>query len=730
VIDFEDCGYSQTLSGTNYAGLTWETGTGEFDDDEQPPQALGPAGGDGAVAPIVSDEGAEPRGGSAASPILTQSFRGVIRGEVGSGSFPPDTCGAVGPDHFVVVVNRVFAVYNKLTGGLLTNMQLGTFLPGSSGDPRVLYDQYSNRWIIIVSDFSNELYLAVSTSSNANGSYFKTSFVTSVGSDLECFPDYPTLGVDADGIYSGCFMTGSGTCGNNMTIFAIEKAPLISGSPSLGAVTAFRSLPYEQAIQPVHTYGAPATPGEYFVSRQSSSSIRVRRLTNLLTSPTLTTVSTIAVPAHASPADVEALDSLTDLDSIDNRLMNAVYRDGSIWTCHNVGLSGRVGARWYQLAESPFGLTQSGTVDDPTISFWMPSIMVNDNGDAVLGASGSSSAQYVGAYFCGRLAADTLGQMSTPTLMKAGVASQNNIDQFGRNRWGDYSLCSLDPDDEIKMWTIQEYAHATDIWGTWVGRLEFGAPDTLAPQPNPPGFEIPPTPTTTTEITMRSDPLSDDSPPIEHMFTLVSGGSGGNSSVWQTNPNFTDSGLAVNTLYTYNLQSRDTAFPVRNVSALSSDIQTATLIQAPVGLGFSGSSDTTISVTAAGSFTNLAVGMSGLFFEMTPAEGTGANEWVQTTSLVVTGLTPGTYYTFKVKARNQVGIETAFTGTSSIFTTGCSHPGDADGNSVVNGHDVDGFIRFWFGTSLETDNPFCAFFGTFTLEDEVAAFVAAVLAAP
>ena len=45
---------------------------------------------------------------------------------------------------------------------------------------------------------------------------------------------------------------------------ALEKAPLLSGTPGLGTITAFRNLPFEGAIQPCHTYGA--APAQYFVS--------------------------------------------------------------------------------------------------------------------------------------------------------------------------------------------------------------------------------------------------------------------------------------------------------------------------------------------------------------------------------------------------------------------------------------------------------------------------------
>ncbi|UCG33381.1 MAG: right-handed parallel beta-helix repeat-containing protein, partial [Phycisphaerales bacterium] len=36
---------------------------------------------------------------------------------------------------------------------------------------------------------------------------------------------------------------------------------------------------------------------------------------------------------------------------------------------------------------------------------------------------------------------------------------------------GDYSYTTLDPVEELTIWTIQEYGHADEIWGTWVGVL-------------------------------------------------------------------------------------------------------------------------------------------------------------------------------------------------------------------------------------------------------------------
>ena len=50
----------------------------------------------------------------------------------GSGSIPPDTMGAVGPSHFVQVINSSVAVYNK-TGARLSHVSLDSFFTVTVG---------------------------------------------------------------------------------------------------------------------------------------------------------------------------------------------------------------------------------------------------------------------------------------------------------------------------------------------------------------------------------------------------------------------------------------------------------------------------------------------------------------------------------------------------------------------------------------------------------------------
>lgn len=75
--------------------------------------------------------------------------------ELGSASFPPDTMGAIGPDHFVEVINSSVAIYDKDTGTRLSHVSLTSFFTDAGEgivpangtfDPRVLYDRASGHW--------------------------------------------------------------------------------------------------------------------------------------------------------------------------------------------------------------------------------------------------------------------------------------------------------------------------------------------------------------------------------------------------------------------------------------------------------------------------------------------------------------------------------------------------------------------------------------------------------
>ncbi len=75
--------------------------------------------------------------------------------------------------------------------------------------------------------------------------------------------------------------------------------------------------------------------------------------------------------------------------------------------------------------------------------------------------------------------------MGAVTQIIAGTASYQRLDSYSRNRWGDYSYTSLDPNNDMSLWTIQEYAKSpANTWGTYVTELLSPPPVLVNPNTN------------------------------------------------------------------------------------------------------------------------------------------------------------------------------------------------------------------------------------------------------
>ena len=479
VVDFEDIPWRSVLTDSAYRGLRWERGAGSFGSgDERAVQDGVRVIPSPQQPPQLPPELPTPAAGTASSvaggtaPRVTWSVAGPKIFDPGSAVIPPDSSGAVGPQHFLSFVNSNLSVYRKDTRARVVNVALTAFfaLPTGVGigDVRAVFDPHSQRFVVsAMTGTYGWIYLGVSQSSDPTGTWFKTSFLAASGSDAGKWPDFPTLGVDANGIYLAALMVG----GNYpMTIWALDKAPLLQGNPSLGTIVAWRNLVWEGAIQPCLTYGDSG--GEYLVSRLDPTNLHLRKIVGRLTAPVLHDLGTIPVPSQGSPPPAPALGSVTDIASGDFRPSHAMWRHGSIWLAQGTAESGRAACRWYQIDPATRTVRQTGIVADPVLSYFYPSIAVNERGDVAMAFNGSHAGQYVGAYCTGRLAGDPPGAMSAPFSFRAGLGAYDRVDGNGHNRWGDYSYCSVDPTNG-SFWTIQEYALPNNEWGTWIARMEF-----------------------------------------------------------------------------------------------------------------------------------------------------------------------------------------------------------------------------------------------------------------
>jgi hypothetical protein len=282
--------------------------------------------------------------------------------------------------------------------------------------------------------------------------------------------------------------------------------------------------------------------------------------------------------------------------------------------------------------------------------------------------------------------------------------------------------------NEFRLRFRTEVDQTNDDW--YIDDVFIGCRDCDPPLPDPMTWDTPPEPVSTSELTMTARAATDDTPPVEYFFFYhFDGGPNGNSSGWQEPRTYNDDGLLANTVHTYSVKARDGADPP-NAGQYSDSGSAATLIETPTGISFGTVTDTSIEVTATGSFTNLTLDQSGLFFEMTPAEGSGANVWVQTETITVTGLSPDTEYTFRVQGRNQNAVTTPWTAPAIQSTTGgavCATLGDINEDGNLNAADIAGFVRAKLGQPpLPGENQNCADYGG-TLEEDIAAFAGDLL---
>ena len=462
--------------------------------------------------------------------VTTINFTGATLADTG-GSYPPDSMGAAGPTQYIVAVNGRIRSFNKTNGVAdnVLNADMDVFFNSVRGgsytsDPRIRYDRLSGRWFIVIINVStpNRILIAVSDGSSAgviSNSTIWTFFYIPIDTtpptiSNTCLADYPTLGIDADALYIGT----NNFCGSPSQTFdssdgyVVNKSSVINGGPLV--VTVFRGLvpawnsdgPYTP--QGVDNYDPLSNEGYFIgVSNTSFGRLVLRRVSNPGTTPGISGNINITVDSTYYPLPVPQQGSTTTLDPIDDRLFAAHIRNGELWTAHNIDVDsggiatsataaagGRTATRWYELSSiaSPGTPTvvQSGTVYDSSATnprfYWIPSIMVSGQGHAALGFSTSGNNEHPNAATVGRLVGDTLGTMQTPQLYTNSTTVYDPNDQSNPHRWGDYSYTSLDPDDDMTMWTIQEFCNATNSYGVQVVKL-------LAPPPATPSSASPST---------------------------------------------------------------------------------------------------------------------------------------------------------------------------------------------------------------------------------------------
>lgn len=430
---------------------------------------------------------------------LLQVFEGGVNDDnwdvLGTLIAPPDTVGDVGKDHYVQMFNLLTEVYDKEGNSVLGPFPTSAFFAGipdswcayiDDGDPVVLYDEETDRWLVsqFQVTFGYGLCIAISTSGDPTGSYNAYEF----NFDEIGFPDYPKFG----------FATGA----VNVMLNMFDP---FQGS-ALGAIDKSEMLAGEQATMVLFTGGENAelafgwvpgdndgpvfdnTPPTFFTNLGGSgSTLFVAELSPDWTTPENTGLGFAAIPV--SPWDSRLCDAsrgacidqpgsgtteggdprlnpasqvITYLEGITDRMMHrGQTRDFGkrkvAMISHTVDVdgSGKAGVRWYELWNSKdrgWKLKKEETFSPDGDHRWMGSIAMTASGDTCLGYSISSSTTYPSIGVTGRKG--TSNHMN----IKEAVAYDGNVTggvQRFVARWGDYSSMSIDPVDDT-CWYTQE----------------------------------------------------------------------------------------------------------------------------------------------------------------------------------------------------------------------------------------------------------------------------------
>ena len=410
-----------------------------------------------------------------------------------SGFIPPDTMGAVGPNHIIELINGRYSVYRKNDGVLLESRSLDDFWRAAgvnsirtyTFDPRILYDPFSQRWFASSGDNPGELnHFLVAVSRSADPTQGWNGFaIDSDSSTNRHWVDFPTLGFNKDGVYlSGNMFLISGGPGQT-TVVVIPKKDLLGTIPTVANATKFENLiagrtgSFAQPVVDLDNAGLP----EILLSTPAfiSSSLKRSQVVGSIASPTLDTsdgdIPVTSLPARSSAEQPGPKPNL-DISTGSSFSAGVVKQNGSLWGVQTVDVGGRAALRWFQIDANTNAVLQQGLIADDDLEFYYGSIAVNKFDDVVIGFNGSAESQFASSY---AVVGNTFSGFTTfnkPLLLKAGVATYEN---GNINRWGDYSATIIDPSDPFTFWTLQEFVLSEDRWATQITQILFPAPENL-----------------------------------------------------------------------------------------------------------------------------------------------------------------------------------------------------------------------------------------------------------
>ena len=396
---------------------------------------------------------------------------------------PPDPQVAVGPNHVFEMVNVIGRIYTR-SGAPVQTFTLGSFFGVPAGfsdsDPRVFYDALSGRWFASFVSFVDlsgsqtdkaRLHLAISQTDDPTGAW-NVYFV----SFDQVFPDYEAIGVTTDKftVSSNIFDIDSPSYFGVETL-VLEKGDVLAGLPGAS----------------VHLFAFPRRTDRFTVRPAQSLSVGtdqflVTRDRNVAT--TLTVIKVTGTPAAGNVTEAFAANKMIiaqnappasvalggNIDSGDQRLLDAMWRNGRLWTSASaacVPAGDGTTRSCAHLIEVETGPTPPNVLEDIMFGevaqyYAWPALRTDASGDLYVSLTHTNSLIFPEARATGRLEGDPPNTLNGTTLLRAGDIAHNST------RWGDYLAVAVDPLFTECVWLVGEYSKNTPgaHWGTFIAR--------------------------------------------------------------------------------------------------------------------------------------------------------------------------------------------------------------------------------------------------------------------
>jgi hypothetical protein len=505
----------------------------------------------GRIAPDADDPADEPEEGPISAPDNRSSADGALQSAVlpatipstqqnfeglsnqdnfdifGFRVNPPDPNGEVGPNNYIEVVNLTFAVYDKSGNMLLGPVDTGTLWDNfavpdctdPSGDPVVLYDQFTDRWIL--SQFTTSgmnpngtfngkpFYncVAISQTGDPTGAYFRYAFITEQPDTTSTFfPDYPKYGVWTDSYVLTSRDFGSAD-EYGISVYGLEKNKMVNGQPArmvhffidgndpdllplvgdglLPADVDGKQKPKLDAAIPIvgtqddnASYGAASDALNIWdldVKWRSTPTASLALKSQLPVASFDSIFPCGVVPSTTPGVPATGRDCLpqpgiTDgsrfLDILSYRqrpTFRLAYRNFKTYESLVMNQSveaspGIAGVRWYEIrrVNGAYSIYQQGTYQPADgVHRWMGSIAQDKKGDMGLGYSVVNGTDVFPGI---RYTGRLAGDpLGQMTLGEGTIINGAGVQTTTNSRWGDYTDMTVDPVDDCTFWYVNEY---------------------------------------------------------------------------------------------------------------------------------------------------------------------------------------------------------------------------------------------------------------------------------